>query len=175
MLFSQFFYPFPSRASSPPVVADALVEAGADGVILNHDGAKPMTFNQLLFAMDYAKKVGLYTFVCADTIEEIRLIAQTGPTGIICEQSRLIGTGVTAPKEYLLSTTAAVKEIDENIIVMQGAGIKNSEDVYRNIKYGSESGGGASGIFLSDDPIANIDEFLAGILKAKKEFGSKVY
>lgn len=56
----------------------------------------------------------------------------------------------------------------------QGAGIKNGEDIYHNIKYGSESCGGASGIFCSDDPLAKIDDFLTGILKARKDFGSRI-
>ena len=57
---------------------------------------------------------------------------------------------------------------------MQGAGIKSANDIYRNIALGSESGGGASGIFCSDNPKAKIEEFLEGILKARKEFGSRV-
>lgn len=151
---------------------EALAEAGADGVIINH-AARPMTLNDVVKAIQRCKEVGLYTFVCADSKEEAIMLATLHPTGIICEQNKLIGTGILASEEYLQSTTQAIKEIDENILVMQGAGIKNGDDIYHNIKNGSESGGGASGIFCSADPKAAIDDFLKGILRAKKDFGSR--
>ncbi len=157
------------------IVPQALADAGADGVILNHASARPMTLAQLIKAVRYAKEAGLYTFVCADSVEEALMVASLHPTGIICEQSKLIGSGVVASQEYLQSTTKAIKDYDANIIVMQGAGIKNGDDIYRNIKYGSESGGGASGIFCSADPKATIADFLDGILRARRDFGSRVY
>lgn len=172
---AQFMDPIESGGTMGGVVAEALADAGADGVILNHASAKPMTLSQLIHAIKYAKRAGLYTFVCADSIEEVEIIASMHPTGIICEQSNLIGTGVVASEEYIHLTTKKIKDYDPNIIVMQGAGIKNGDDIYRNIKNGSESGGGASGVFCSTDPIAKIDDFLNGILRAKKDFGSRIY
>lgn len=170
---AQFMDPVEKGGTMGGVVAQALADAGADGVIINHASAKPMTLSQVIKAVELAKEAGLYTFVCADSVEEAVMIANLHPTGIICEQSKLIGSGITASEEYLLSTTKAIKEVDSNILVMQGAGIKNGDDIYRNVKYGSESGGGASGIFCSEDPIAKIDDFLDGILRAKKDFGSR--
>ena len=172
---AQFMDPIEQGNTMGGVSAEALVDAGADGVILNHASAKPMTLSQLINAMKYAKKAGLYTFVCADSIEEVRIIASLHPTGIICEQSNLIGTGVVSSEEYIHSTTKAIRDYDPNIIVSQGAGIKNGNDIYRDIKNGSESGGGASGVFCCSDPIAKIDDFLDGILRAKKDFGSRIY
>lgn len=171
---AQFMDPIEKGGTMGGVVAQALADSGADGVIINHASAKPMTLSQVIKAVEFAKKAGLYTFVCADSVEEAIMIASLHPTGIICEQSKLIGSGVVASEDYLLSTTKAIKDIDANIVVMQGAGIKNGNDIYRNVKYGSESGGGASGIFCSDDPIAKIDDFLDGILRARRDFGSRI-
>lgn len=153
---------------------EALKEAGADGVIINH-AAHPMTLNQVVRSIRRCQEVGLYTFVCADSVDEALMIATLHPTGIICEQTKLIGTGIIASDDYLVGTTKAIKDYDPNIIVMQGAGIKNGDDIYHNIKCGSESGGGASGIFLSEDPIKTIDDFVDGILRAKRDFGSRTY
>ncbi len=172
---AQFMDPIERGGTMGGVVAAALAEAGADGVIINHASSKPMTLAQVIKAVAYAKEANLYTFVCADSAEEALMIAALHPTGIICEQSKLIGTGIVASEEYLQSTTKAIKDYDPNILVMQGAGIKNGDDIYHNIKNGSESGGGASGIFCSDDPKAKITDFLDGILRAKKDFGSRVY
>ena len=171
---AQFMDPIEKGGTMGGVAAEALAAAGADGVIINHASAKPMTLSQLIKAVELAKKAGLYTFVCADSVEEALMIASLHPTGIICEQSKLIGTGVIASEEYLLATTKAIKDYDPEIMVLQGAGIKNGDDIYHNIKYGSESGGGASGIFCSEDPIGKIDDFLTGILRAREEFGTRV-
>lgn len=172
---AQFMDPIEKGGTMGGVVAQALRDAGADGVIINHASAKPMTMSQVIKAVEYAKKADLYTFVCADSLKEALMVASLHPTGIICEQSKLIGTGIVASEEYLQSTTKAIKDYDSNIIVMQGAGIKNGDDIYHNIKNGSESGGGASGIFCSEDSKATIANFLEGILRAKKDFGSRIY
>ena len=171
---AQFMDPVEKGGTMGGVVAQALADAGADGVIINHASAKPMTPSQVIKSVKLAKEAGLYTFVCADSVEEALFIASLHPTGIICEQAKLIGTGVVASEEYLHATTKAIKDVDSNILVMQGAGIKNADDIYRNIKNGSESGGGASGIFCSSDPKATIDNFAEGILRAKADFGSRV-
>lgn len=171
---AQFMDPVDKGGTMGGVIAEALAQAGADGVIINHASAKPITLSQLIQSVKLAKKAGLYTFVCADSVEEALIIASLHPTGIICEQSKLIGTGIVASEDYLLSTTKAIKDYDADIMVLQGAGIKNGDDIYHNIKFGSESGGGASGIFCSDDPKGKIDDFLEGILKARKDFGSRI-
>lgn len=155
------------------IVPEALVAAGADGVIINH-AARPMTLSQVVKTIKKCKEIGLYTFVCADTVEEVKMMASLHPTGIICEETSHIGTGEISDNTYVTSTTRVIKEFDPNILVMQGAGIKNADDIYRNISLGSESGGGASGIFCSKDPKAAIDDFLKGILKAREDFGSRV-
>lgn len=155
------------------IVPQALVEAGADGVIINH-AARPMTLSEVVKTVKRCKELGLYTFVCADTVEEVKMIASLHPTGIICEETSHIGTGKVSDNTYIETTTRAIKEYDPNILVMQGAGIKTADDIYRNISLGSESGGGASGIFCSGDPKKAIDNFLSGILRARKDFGSRI-
>lgn len=154
------------------ILPEALVSAGADGVIINH-AARPMTLSQVVNTVERCKELGLYTFVCADSEIECKMMALLHPTGIIVEQTKLIGTGIVADEKYIVDTTKAIKDIDPDIIVLQGAGIKNGDDVYHNIKFGSESGGGASGVFCAEDPKAAILGFLDGILRARKDFGTR--
>ncbi len=154
------------------IVPEALVAAGADGVIINH-AARPMTLSEVVKAVKRCKELGLYTFVCADTVEEVKMMASLHPTGIICEETSHIGTGKVSDNSYIESTTKAIKDYDANILVMQGAGIKSADDIYRNISLGSESGGGASGIFCSGNPKKAINNFLEGILRARRDFGSR--
>ncbi len=154
------------------VLPEMVKEAGADGVILNH-AARPMTLSEVVKCIQRCKEIGLHTMVCVDNVEECRMMASLHPTGLIVEQTALIGTGIIADEAYLRSTCEAIRAIDSNIIISQGAGIKNGNDIYRNIKLGSETGGGASGIFCAEDPIAAIDDFVEGILRARKDFGGR--
>ncbi len=155
------------------VLPEMLKASGADGVILNH-ASSPMSLNNIIKTVERCKRLGLFTFICADRLEECRLLAELHPTGMVVEQAALIGTGILADESYIQQTTRLIRSIDSEILIMHGAGIKSGEDIYRNIRNGSETGGGASGIFCSQDPIATIDDYVQGILRAKRDFGSRI-
>ena len=156
------------------VLPESLAEAGADGVFLNH-AERPMTLSQLIKAVSRAKELQMHTIVLADSVQEARMTALLKPTMIICEQTELIGTGKTADVKYMQETKEAIKEIHPGIIVLQGAGNRTAEDVYNAIKNGSEGSGASSGIFLAKNTKEKIRELFEGALKAREEFGSRVY
>ena len=150
------------------VLPEALKAAGVEAVILNH-AEKPLTLSQLVKAVKRAKELDLIVTVCADSIEECRAIATLHPDVMICEETSHIGTGVTSDMEYMVSTREAIHEISPETIVVQGAGIKSYDDVYRAIKAGSGSGGGTSGIVAAPDPNKVMDEMVAAIVRAREE------
>lgn len=151
------------------ILPDSLVNVGVKGVTINH-AERPMTTSQLVKAVYRAKELGLKVTICADTIEEAKMIATLKPDFMVCEQSSLIATGITADEEYMVSTRKAIKEVCSDIIIFQGAGTKSGEDVYRAIKNGAEGTGGSSGIFLADDPKAVIKDMIEGLVRARKDF-----
>lgn len=156
------------------VLPESLKNVGVDGVFLNHV-ERPMTLGQLVKAVSRAKEVDLHTIILADTVEEAKMTALLKPTMIICEQEKLIGTGVTSNIEYMETTKKAIKDICPDIIVLQGGGNRTADDIYHAIKNGSEGSGASSGIFLADDPKSKIQELFEGILRARDDFGSKTY
>jgi len=157
------------------VTAEMLKEAGADGVVINHAGSRPITLHQLVRITEKAKKAGLLTNICVDNATEAMMVAHLHPTCIVVEQNDKIGTTEIASEEYIAETNAAIRAIDPDVMIAQGAGIRTGADCYRNIKLGARGAGGASGIFKSEDPIATIDEYVQnGILKAREDFGSKL-
>ncbi|MEJ8734400.1 MULTISPECIES: triose-phosphate isomerase [Mediterraneibacter] len=174
MLNAQGMDPIDVGRGMGHILPESLAEAGADGVFLNHV-ERPMTLSQLIKAVSRAKEVRMNTIILADSVQEARMTALLKPTMIICEQQKLIGTGKTADVEYMYNTKKAIKEICPEIIVLQGAGNRTAQDVYNAIKNGSEGSGASSGIFLSENPKAKIRELFDGALKAREEFGSKVY
>lgn len=154
------------------VLPEALVAAGVEGVILNH-AEKPMTIGELVRAVRRAKELGLIVTICADSVEEVRAVATLQPDIMICEETSHIGTGVTSDLSYMVETKAAVKQFSPNTIVLQGAGIKSGDDVYRAIMAGSGGGGGTSGIVAAPDPYRVMDEMVAAVVRARDDLRRK--
>ncbi len=127
------------------ILPESLVAAGAEGVMLNHC-EKPLTIAELKSAIQRADEVGLGTIVCADSCAEAAAIAHLNPNIIVAEPTELIGTGKASDKEYVEASTKSVKDVNPAIMVLQGAGIKCYDDVYRNIFAGADATGSSSGI-----------------------------
>ena len=127
------------------VLPEAVKAAGAKGVMLNH-AEKPLDLETLEKTIRRADEVGLATIVCADTVEDIKRIAQMAPNLIVAEPTDLIGTGVRSDSNYVLETIKTVHDINPEIMVLQGAGISNGQDVYNTIKLGAQATGSTSGI-----------------------------
>ena len=68
-----------------------------------------------------------------------------------------------------LDTIAAVRAINPEIMVLQGAGISNGQDVYNTIKLGAQATGSTSGIIKAADPYAMVEEMLYSLRKAWDE------
>lgn len=168
LVFAQHMDPLPVGRGLGSVLPEAVKAAGAVGVMLNH-AEKPMTVSDLNKAIKRADEVGLATIVCADTIEEAQAIAHLFPNIIVAEPTELIGTGQPSDKKYILETTAAIKKINPEIQVLQGAGISNGRDVYNVIKAGAEATGTTSGIMKAEDPEAMLDEMIRAVRTAWDE------
>ena len=150
------------------VLPEAVKEAGAVGVMLNH-AEKKLDMPTLAATMARADEVGLATIVCADTLEEIKAIAALGPNLMVAEPTALIGTGVASDMGYVKATIDAVYAINPEIMVLQGAGISTPEDVYRVISAGAQATGCTSAIMAADDPEAIAWKMLEALRRAWDE------
>lgn len=165
LIFAQHMDPIPIGRGNGSILAEALKAAGADGVILNH-AERPMTLADLSMAIKRADEVGLITMVCADSLREAEAIAHLAPNIIVAEPTELIGTGQTSDEEYVIATTSAIKGVNPEIQVLQAAGIKNGQDVYKTIRAGADATGTTSGIMKADNPEAMMDEMISAVRKA---------
>jgi triosephosphate isomerase len=150
------------------VLPEAVKAAGAVGVMLNHV-ERQLSIAELKACILRAEEVGLYTIVCADSIAEAAAIAYLSPDIIVCEPSELIGTGQTSDEEYVQASISAVKSVNPQISVLQGAGISNGNDVYRVIRAGAEATGTTSGIMKAADKEAMVDEMISAVRRAWDE------
>lgn len=168
LVFAQHMDPLPVGRGLGSVLPEAVKAAGAVGVMLNH-AEKPISMETIEETIKRADEVGLGTIVCADTIEDVKTIAKMGPNLIVAEPTELIGTGTTADSNYVVDTIKAVEEINPDIMVLQGAGISNGQDVYNTIKLGAQATGSTSGIIKAADPYAMVEEMLFNLRKAWDE------
>lgn len=150
------------------VLPEAVKAAGAVGVMLNH-AEKPVSMETLKKTIERADEVGLATIVCASTVEEVAEVAKMGPNLIVAEPTELIGTGTTSDMGYVRDTIEAVRKINPEIMVLQGAGISNGKDVYDVIKAGAFATGSTSGIIKAPDPYAMVEEMLYNLRRAWDE------
>lgn len=167
-VFAQHMDPlYPGRGLGS-VLPEAVKAAGAVGVMLNH-AEKPVSLEVLEQTIKRADEVGLGTIVCADTVEDVKNIAKMAPNIIVAEPTELIGTGKTSDSNYVVETIRTVNEINPDIMVLQGAGISNGQDVYNTIKLGAQATGTTSGIMKSDRPYEMVEEMIYNLRKAWDE------
>ena len=150
------------------VLPEAVKAAGAVGVMLNH-AEKKLTLPEIEKTIARADEVGLATIVCADTVDELKAIAKMSPNLLVAEPTELIGTGKTSDANYVKETIETVRAINPAIMVLQGAGISNGQDVYNTIKLGAQATGSTSGIIKAKDPEAMVDEMLSALRRAWDE------
>jgi triosephosphate isomerase len=150
------------------VLPEAVRDAGAQGVVINHC-ERPMTLTAIKKTIDRANELDMFSFVCADTIEEAKAVAQLGPDIINPEPTELIGSGQASDMSYVMEAINAVKAINPNIMVEQAAGITTAQQIYDFIMAGSEAAGSASGILNSPDPLALLDDMVSYVKKAKED------
>lgn len=150
------------------ILPDGIKSIGAHAVVLNH-AENPLSIYELDAAIKRADELDLLTIVCADTVTQSKAVAQLNPDIMICEPTGLIGTGTTSDDEYIENTTKAVKEINDNILVLQAAGVSTGEDVYRVLKQGADGSGGTSGILNAPSREEKVIEMMKAMCKVREE------
>lgn len=150
-------------AHTGKLLLKSLSDNGACGSLINHSEDRE-TMQEIERAVDALKANDLTSIVCAKTPEEAKEIAKLRPDYIAIEPPELIGGNVsvtTADPKIVADTLWLVHEVDNNIKVLCGAGVKNSADVRKAIELGCDGVLLASGITKADDPIDTMTEMLS--------------
>lgn len=150
------------------VLPESIYNAGARATFLNH-AEQPMKLSEVTASVKRAKELGIISVVCADSIDEAKAVAMLKPDIILCEPTELIGTGQTSDDSYVEATNSAIHEVDENILIMQAAGISTAEDVFKTIKLGADGTGCTSGITKAANPEQMLIEMIEAAYKASKQ------
>lgn len=148
---SQHMDSIESGDSMGRVLAESLKQVGVKAVVLNH-ADNPMPSSVLAKTIQRAKVVGLQTIVCADSVQEGRAMAVLQPDIVLAEPTELIGQAQISDREYVISTIEKIKEINPNVLVEQGAGIRSEKDVTELLQLGADGVGVTSGIVKAENP-----------------------
>lgn len=141
------------------VTAESLVDAGAWGVMLNHD-TDPLDALQLQAAIGRALEVGLATVVCAATEDEAVLAARWGADVVLLEPPALIGTDASAPRPWILGSTKAVHRAGQRVLAMHAGGVATPE-VARSVMAARADGtGSTSGVLSATDSEVAVRDFI---------------
>ncbi len=147
------------------ILPECVKDAGAKGTLLNHSEHK-LEHGVLESSVKVAKECGLAVVACATDSEDAKRISAMGPDFIAVEPPELIGGEVSvsdARPEIISDSVRAVKEINPNIRVLCGAGIKNREDVKKAVELGAEGVLVASGVVVCEDHEKAVVELARGL------------
>lgn len=107
-LFAQHMDPDMPGPSVGRVIAEALADAGANGVLLNHADHQ-MPLDQVAVAVDRAKANGLLTLACAADEREAASIAALSPDILLYEPRAMIGHSGGARRPWIPQINALVR------------------------------------------------------------------
>ena len=151
-VWSQHLDPVGQGSHTGWLEPETAIARGASGTIINHAEHKvPLEHVEKLMAM---LPDGFPICACAADVEEARALAKLGPTFIAMEPPELIGGDIsvtTADPAIVSDTVAAVKEVNPEVRVLCGAGVKNGQDVATAISLGAEGVLLASGVTKAND------------------------
>ena len=161
-VWSQHLDPVGQGSHTGWLEPETAIARGAAGTIINHAEHK--------VSLEHVKKLmamlpdGFPICACAADVSEARALAELGPTFIAVEPPELIGGDIsvtTADPSIVSDTVTAVKEVNPNVRVLCGAGVKNGQDVATAIALGAEGVLLASGVTKANDPQAVLEDLVS--------------
>ncbi len=166
-VFSQHMDAIDYGSNTGWILPHAIKEAGAKGVLVNHSEHR-MKLEDIAFNMEMAKKIRLQTIACAGNVNVARALATFKPDYVAIEPPELIGGEISvtsARPEVIKNAVDAVREINENVEVLCGAGIKNGGDVARAIELGAKGILVASGVVKAKNRKAVLEDMARALVK----------
>ena len=147
------------------ILPEAVKYSGAVGTLVNHAECQ-MSWEEIEKTINRCKELGLSTVLCTADLESSEKGSHLNPDMIAVEPPELIGGDIsvsTAKPEIISDTVEIVKEINSEISVLCGAGVKNQEDVSKAITLGSEGILLASGVVKSSEPQKVLLDLIKGL------------
>lgn len=143
------------------VLADAVKLAGAVGTLINHS-ERQIKLAEIDSVIRLCNEHELISCLCTNNPITSASAAYLCPDIISIEPPELIGTGVAVSKaqpEAVTNTIKKVRKVNDEAVILCGAGISNGEDVSVALKLGTHGVLVASGIVKAKNPYLMLREF----------------
>jgi len=152
------------------VTAEAIKASGAVGSLVNHSERR-LTLADIGAVVATLKKHNLLSVLCSDTPETSAAGAALSPDMLAVEPPELIGTGIPVSKakpEVVTKTVEVVRRVNEEVIILCGAGISSPDDVAKAVELGTKGVLLASAYVKAKDPYALLSEMAQAAKRASK-------
>lgn len=169
-------------ANSGWLLPEGVKGNGARGVMLNHAERKirnknydlsrvsPLqsslpredNFELLKATVDRCRSVGLEIGICADSLEEVEVVANLSPDWIAYEPPELIGSKDLSVSTAKPDVVEKAVQLAGSIRLLIGAGIKTKEDIKIGLRLGAGGFLVASSVVTAEDPEAKLRELVEG-------------
>jgi triosephosphate isomerase len=160
-VFAQHIDPIPPGSHTGHVLAESVKETGAIGTLINHS-ERQLKLSDIDAMIKITRENNLVSVVCANNPNISAAVASLKPDIIAIEPPELIGTGIPVSKakpEVITDTIRLVREVNEEVVILCGAGISRGEDVKAALRLGTQGVLVASGIVKAKDPYTVLREF----------------
>ncbi len=160
-VYSQHIDPIRPGSNTGQILAEAIKQAGAEGTLINHS-ERQMKLADIDAVIRLANEHELVSCLCTNNPATSASAAYLRPDIISIEPPELIGTGVAVSKaqpEAVTNTIKLVRKVNNEAVILCGAGISHGEDVAVALKLGTHGVLVASGIVKAKDPYSMLCEF----------------
>jgi triosephosphate isomerase len=167
-VFAQHIDPIDLGSHTGFIPPEAVKEAGALGTLVNHSERR-LLLADVDAAVSRAKIIGLQTCVCSNNASVSAAAAALNPTMVAVEPPELIGSGKSVSKtkpEVVTNTVKLIRDVNEDVLILCGAGITTGEDARAAIKLGTDGILLASAFTKATDPAKVLRE-LANAIKGR--------
>ena len=159
LVFGQGMDPDDMGPSVGRITAEALHDAGATGVMLNHDSHR-MSPDELARTVERARDSGLQTIVCAGGESEAAAVAELGLTAVLLEPPELIGTDGSVDRAWIRPFNLSLRRAHPRVLLMHAGGV-SSPDIARAImRAGADGTGSTNGVLGTGDYAASARAFV---------------
>jgi triosephosphate isomerase len=160
-VFAQHIDPIKPGNSTGHILAESIIEAGAVGTLINHSEMQ-LKLADVDAIVRLTREKKLISCVCTSNPSISAAVAYLNPDIISIEPPELIGTGVAvsqAQPEAVTNTIRLVRKVNDEAVILCGAGISHGEDVSIALKLGTYGVLVASGIVKAKDPYSVLRAF----------------
>ena len=146
-------------------LAEAVADNGAVGTLINHSENR-LKLADIDASVRAAERADLEAVVCANNPAQVGAAAALTPDAVAVEPPALIGGDVsvaTADPGIVEDAVAAADAVDSDVDVFCGAGVSTGDDIDAAGELGASGVLLASGVAKADDPVAVLEDLVAGV------------